>query len=34
MKMTYRWYGESNEPIPFKYFKQIPNYSGIMGVLD
>lgn len=34
MKMTFRWYGEGNDPIPLKYIKQIPNCSGIMGVLD
>lgn len=33
MKMTYRWYGESNDPIPLKSSKQIPNCPGIMGVL-
>ncbi|HHU52732.1 MAG TPA: mannonate dehydratase [Clostridiaceae bacterium] len=34
MKMTFRWYGEGNDPIPLKYIKQIPNCSGLMGVLD
>jgi len=34
VKMTFRWYGEGNDPIPLKYIKQIPNCSGIMGVLD
>lgn len=33
MKMTFRWYGDS-DPIPLKYIKQIPNCSGIMGMMD
>ena len=34
MKMTFRWYGEGNDSVPLKYIRQIPNVSGIMGVLD
>ena len=34
MKMTFRWYGEGNDSVPLKYIRQIPNCSGIMGVLD
>ncbi|KMY23755.1 mannonate dehydratase [Actinobaculum suis] len=33
MKMTFRWYGEGNDPIPLQYIKQIPGVSGIMGTL-
>lgn len=33
MKMTFRWYGDS-DPIPLKYIKQIPNCSGIMAMMD
>ncbi|MDO5716075.1 MAG: mannonate dehydratase [Tissierellia bacterium] len=33
MKMTFRWYGES-DPIPLKYIKQIPGCTGIMGMMD
>lgn len=29
MKMTFRWYGESDS-IPLKYIKQIPNMSGVV----
>lgn len=32
--MTFRWYGEGNDSVPLKYIRQIPNCSGIMGVLD
>ena len=34
MKMTFRWYGEGNDSIPLKYIKQIPNTTGLMGVID
>ncbi len=34
MKMTFRWYGENNDSVPLKYIRQIPNCSGLMGVLD
>ena len=29
MKMTFRWYGES-DPIPLSYIRQIPNMSGVV----
>ena len=34
MKMTFRWFGESSDPIPLQYIRQIPGMTGIMGVLD
>lgn len=34
MKMTFRWYGADFDPIPLEYVRQIPNMTGIMGVLD
>ena len=34
MKMTFRWYGSVNDPIPLKYIRQIPGVTGIMGMLD
>lgn len=34
MKMTFRWYGKNSDSIPLKYIKQIPNCSGIMGMID
>lgn len=34
MKMTFRWYGEGNDTVTLKQIKQIPNCSGLMGVLD
>lgn len=34
MKMTFRWYGENYDPIPLDYIKQVPEVSGIMGVLS
>ncbi len=34
MKVTFRWFGEGNDNIPLKYIRQIPNCTGIMGVLD
>ena len=34
MKMTFRWYGAKSDSIPLSYIRQIPNCSGIMGVLD
>ena len=33
MKMTFRWYGNS-DPISLQYIKQIPGCSGIMGMMD
>ncbi|MDO4594935.1 MAG: mannonate dehydratase [Tissierellia bacterium] len=34
MKMTFRWYDKNTDPIPLEYVKQIPNCSGIMGMID
>ena len=34
MKMTFRWYGKDSDKITLKQIKQIPNCSGLMGVLD
>ncbi|MST49431.1 mannonate dehydratase [Mobiluncus porci] len=34
MKMTFRWYGEGYDPIPLEYIRQIPEMTGIMGVLS
>ncbi len=34
MKMTFRWFGEGNDSVSLKQIRQIPNCSGIMGVLD
>ncbi len=34
MKMTFRWYGSQNDPIPLRYIRQIPGVTGIMGLLD
>ncbi|MCI5826608.1 MAG: mannonate dehydratase, partial [Arcanobacterium sp.] len=34
MKMTFRWYGEGFDPIPLRYIRQIPEVSGVMGVLS
>ena len=34
MKMTFRWYGKEQDPIPLEYVKQIPGMSGLMGLLD
>ena len=34
MKMTFRWYGSTIDPIPLKYVKQIPGMTGLMGLLD
>ncbi len=33
MKMTFRWFGEHDDPIPLKYVRQIPGTSGIVGAL-
>ena len=33
MKMTFRWYGNS-DPISLQYIKQIPGCSGIIGMMD
>ena len=29
MKMTFRWYGET-DTIPLQYIRQIPNMSGVV----
>lgn len=29
MKMSFRWYGES-DPIPLKYIRQIPNMRSVV----
>jgi mannonate dehydratase len=34
MKMTFRWYGSKDDPIPLRYVRQIPGMSGLMGLLD
>lgn len=34
MKMTFRWFGKDSDNITLKQIKQIPNCSGIMGVID
>lgn len=34
MKMTFRWYGKDSDAISLKQIKQIPNCTGLMGVLD
>lgn len=34
MKMTFRWYGSGFDPIPLHYIRQIPEVTGIMGVLS
>lgn len=33
MKVTFRWYGKDVDPISLKFIKQIPNTTGIMGML-
>ena len=33
MKMTFRWFGEGNDPIPLSYIKQIPQTEGIVWSL-
>lgn len=33
MKMTFRWYGDS-DPISLQYIKQIPGCTGIMAMMD
>ena len=34
MKMTFRWYGEGNDTVQLQQIRQIPEMTGIMGVLD
>lgn len=33
MKMTFRWFGEGNDPIPLQHIKQIPGMHGIVWAL-
>lgn len=33
MKMSFRWYGQNNDPISLEYIKQIPNTSEIVWAL-
>ncbi len=33
MKMTFRWFGEDDDPIPLRYVRQIPGVTGIVGAL-
>lgn len=34
MKITFRWYGEGNDSVTLNQIRQIPNCTGVMGVLD
>ena len=34
MKMTFRWFGSKSDAVTLQQIKQIPNCSGVMGVLD
>ena len=34
MKLTFRWFGEGDDPIPLQYIRQIPGVTGLMGALD
>ena len=34
MKITFRWFGENYDSISLKQIRQIPNCTGIMGVLE
>jgi len=33
MRMTFRWFGEGNDPVPLSYIKQIPGTDGIVWSL-
>ena len=33
MRMTFRWFGEGNDPVPLNYIKQIPGTEGIVWAL-
>ena len=33
MKMTFRWFGEGNDPVPLRYIKQIPGTEGVVWAL-
>ncbi|MCC8195423.1 MAG: mannonate dehydratase [Ruminococcus sp.] len=34
MKMTFRWFGKDSDSVTLSQIRQIPNVSGLMGVLD
>jgi mannonate dehydratase len=34
MKMTFRWFGSGSDAVTLQQIRQIPNCSGVMGVLD
>lgn len=34
MKLTFRWFGSQNDPIPLPFIRQIPGVTGVMGALD
>lgn len=34
MKMTFRWYGDKSDSVTLQQIRQIPNCTGLMGVLD
>jgi len=34
MKITFRWFGENYDSVTLKQIRQIPNCTGLMGVLD
>ncbi|MEF2246842.1 mannonate dehydratase [Paenibacillus sp. IITD108] len=33
MKMTFRWFGEGNDPVPLEYIRHIPGTDGIVWAL-
>ena len=33
MKMTFRWFGEGNDPVPLQYVRQIPGLDGVVTSL-
>src|SRR5690606_12818282 len=33
MRMTFRWFGEGNDPVPLQHIKQIPGTEGIVWAL-
>lgn len=34
MKMTFRWFGEGSDTVSLKQIRQIPNCTGLMGVIE
>lgn len=34
MKMTFRWFGPGDDPIPLDHIRQIPGLSGVVGTLQ